>query len=355
MRNNLDIVLVGCGGTGSFLAPSIIRSVAEFEAIQEQGNVDKSVRTKISVLFIDGDVVETKNIGRQNFAAADIGQFKSSVLANRYGGNFGVEVEYLTDYLTLNNIETLLRHFHGISEGSRTKKIIDTRRSDKIFISCVDNIHCRALVSWLAQVYNTFNQYEQTIWIDAGNELNFGQVFLSDNNASVQFSNFFTSNTDVLLKIFDVPDPELACENGGAQTSLANRVSASAADVMISAILDYYSKHNQVPAHTLLATASFNNTSYGNLVLDNTTKLNKKLYPAIQINSLLSATEKIYSYSRHTYVITGLNVFGLAALKFLEELNKPKSRKETRRMRKLYKRSFRISKILEELHVKYGY
>ena len=50
----LNIVLVGCGGTGSWAAPHLARLVA---VMREQGK-------RVAVTFFDQDRVETKNVQR---------------------------------------------------------------------------------------------------------------------------------------------------------------------------------------------------------------------------------------------------------------------------------------------------
>jgi PRTRC genetic system ThiF family protein len=77
--DTLDIYLVGCGGTGSFLAGSLVRLAWE---LQRQG-VD------CRLTFIDFDQVEDKNVPRQNFSPGDIGFNKAEALAARYGAAYG--------------------------------------------------------------------------------------------------------------------------------------------------------------------------------------------------------------------------------------------------------------------------
>ena len=59
--DNISLVLVGCGGTGSWLAPHVAR-VARL--LLEKWQKD------VQVVFVDPDVVEEKNIYRQNFCHA---------------------------------------------------------------------------------------------------------------------------------------------------------------------------------------------------------------------------------------------------------------------------------------------
>lgn len=80
-----NITLVGCGGTGSFLAPHLARLA--YHAAQRYGTV-------IQLRFIDPDQVEPKNIGRQNFCPAEIGANKARALATRYNLAFGLDIEF---------------------------------------------------------------------------------------------------------------------------------------------------------------------------------------------------------------------------------------------------------------------
>ncbi|MBK7497436.1 MAG: ThiF family adenylyltransferase [Candidatus Omnitrophica bacterium] len=70
----LKFILVGAGGTGSFAAPAIARLI--FELKQNQNK-------PIEMLIVDPDVVESGNIPRSNFCAAEIGRYKAQTLAER--------------------------------------------------------------------------------------------------------------------------------------------------------------------------------------------------------------------------------------------------------------------------------
>lgn len=60
--------IIGCGGVGSWLAPSLCLLVG-----------------KRNVTLVDGDRLESKNMNRQLFTKGDIGKKKSEALADRYG------------------------------------------------------------------------------------------------------------------------------------------------------------------------------------------------------------------------------------------------------------------------------
>lgn len=68
---NSNIYLIGCGGVGSWLAPAL------------------ALLTKPeSIILVDADKLEEKNLNRQLFAKKDIGLSKSEALAVRYGCQF---------------------------------------------------------------------------------------------------------------------------------------------------------------------------------------------------------------------------------------------------------------------------
>ena len=73
------IVLVGCGGTGAFLADSIPRLLTN---------------RKAALYLVDPDRVGPENLGRQAFGKSDLGKFKAEVLAERLARNFVGEVGY---------------------------------------------------------------------------------------------------------------------------------------------------------------------------------------------------------------------------------------------------------------------
>lgn len=71
MNVPVKIVMLGAGGTGAFAAPHIYRLLYALER-------------PARFIICDGDVVEAKNLNRQNFSPADLGGNKARVLAERY-------------------------------------------------------------------------------------------------------------------------------------------------------------------------------------------------------------------------------------------------------------------------------
>lgn len=140
--NNISLALVGCGGTGSWLAPAIVR-VARW--LSDTGKA-------VDLVFIDPDRVEPKNVFRQNFCDAEIGMNKADALARRYSRAWGQAI------------------------GSRNEKF-DGNRLDGysgfgVICGCVDGPEGRAAIN------NLVNQYCGIWWIDSGNTASYGQVLI---------------------------------------------------------------------------------------------------------------------------------------------------------------------------------
>ena len=68
LLDNPWITVVGCGGTGGFVAEGLCRLFQGREA---------------TIVLVDHDRVEPHNLLRQNFYAEDVGKFKSQALADR--------------------------------------------------------------------------------------------------------------------------------------------------------------------------------------------------------------------------------------------------------------------------------
>lgn len=105
-----------------------------------------------SLVIADGDVVEPKNLGRQNFVQSDIGEFKSVALARRYSGAFGIPIRAIRGFL--DDIVGLRKH------------------TPQLVVGCVDRHAARRTIAeYMSHAY-------ECAWIDSGNETVAGQVVL---------------------------------------------------------------------------------------------------------------------------------------------------------------------------------
>lgn len=145
-----NFIMVGCGGTGSWLAPSVARIA---RVIQEGGKT-------ANVWFVDPDHVEAKNIPRQNFCEAELGQNKAATLAGRLSAAWGLDIRVSRERFNPSKI----------SSGSWV--IYD---SVTVLIGCVDNAAGRKELA-KALERNRADSPHRTWWLDCGNMEHSGQV-----------------------------------------------------------------------------------------------------------------------------------------------------------------------------------
>lgn len=149
--DRVALFLVGCGGTGSWLAPTVTR-VARL--LVEKHTLE------VKIFFVDPDDVAHKNVYRQNFCDAEVGLPKAESLAFRYGLAWGVPITAICQLFDKKFVTQLPRHTFSL------------------LIGCVDNPAARCTLATATQ--NAHRNYErsQTWWLDCGNEQSNGQVLL---------------------------------------------------------------------------------------------------------------------------------------------------------------------------------
>jgi len=136
-----EIIIVGAGGTGSQIIRSVARIVYDLKVTGRQYP---------SIRLIDPDTVEQKNVGRQMFTDADVGQYKVAVLGRRFNLQLGLDISWHTEKF---NAETQT----------------DQLRGTYLIIGCVDNHEARRNIS-----------SADSLWLDCGNHFDSGQVILGN-------------------------------------------------------------------------------------------------------------------------------------------------------------------------------
>lgn len=150
------IVLIGCGGTGGRVVPALAQLMQNNPSLIDP-----------LLILVDFDVVEVKNLARQNFISKDVGRNKAEVLAERYSRAFNVNITPLTvaagtkDYTTALEINGLNMRLSGPT----------------MYILCVDSVAARKQIIQNTLEIQRSSAYESVV-IDAGNEDIFGQVKL---------------------------------------------------------------------------------------------------------------------------------------------------------------------------------
>lgn len=212
----VKIVMLGAGGTGGHIAPHLYRLLYA---------LDRPVR----FIICDGDVVEQKNLVRQNFIPADLGENKAKVLAERYSTVFGLETEYIPSFIeSENELKSLLTPvvWHVDYRHTVCEQII--------LIGAVDNNKSRQLC------HRVFRQMPELIYIDSGNGEYTGQAVCGIRRSDrTYYPPIGTVYPDVLEDTDKFPT-ELSCAEASVsapQSIAANITAATAVVDMIYNIL----------------------------------------------------------------------------------------------------------------------
>jgi PRTRC genetic system ThiF family protein len=198
--SKVKIYLVGAGGTGSFAALNLARIIFELRRIGKA----------VQMTVIDDDVVESGNIPRSNFCAAEIGRFKAQTLAERITLAWGLEVAYANEKL---NYE---KHIKASRSGFKELTIL---------VGCVDNHLGRREIHRSLEESNKYNSQNapEAWWIDGGNGKSSGQVLIGSEVKKENSENHFTTST--ICKKLPSPSvvhPELLLENQAVPSARAS-------------------------------------------------------------------------------------------------------------------------------------
>lgn len=163
IQRSPNVTVVGCGGTGGFVAEGLCRILPH----------------SMHILLIDCDRVEERNLVRSNYTEADIGQFKSEALARRLSTRHGRPIAYSTLPVGL------------------------AKLPDGIVIGSVDN--------GLARLHIAKQLPSGDWWIDSGNGQNYGQVLIG-NEKQIHACPYFKDDICWGLPLPTVQRPELLAQ-----------------------------------------------------------------------------------------------------------------------------------------------
>jgi PRTRC genetic system ThiF family protein len=217
--DQLRFVLIGCGGTGSWLAPSVAR-IARLQREQER---------QVEVRFYDHDYVEPKNIPRQHFCDAELGRNKAVTLAGRYSAAWGLEIT-------------------AVPKKFRAAEFYHTRNAFTVLIGCVDNAAARGEISKV--IAGAPRAGVHAWWLDCGNDESSGQVIVGSHTHPGQLEGVFTPSCKICKNLpapnLVAPDlleprPEelLQSKLSCAEIQLANAQSVAVNQMVASIATDY--------------------------------------------------------------------------------------------------------------------
>ena len=211
-KRPVKIIMLGAGGTGGHIAPHLYRLLYA---------LDRPVR----FIICDGDAVEEKNLVRQNFIPADLGENKAKVLAERYAAVFGMETEYIPEFMdSEERLLTLLRA-KEFSNGPywtspKIKELV-------ILIGAVDNNKSRKLC------HKVFYKLDDLIYIDSGNGMHTGQIVCGIRSGGRTIYRPVGAAFPEVLQDTDKFPTELSCAEASvsAPQSIAANITAATAVV----------------------------------------------------------------------------------------------------------------------------
>lgn len=216
----VKVVQLGAGGTGGHIAPHLYRLLYSLER-------------PARYIICDGDVVEAKNLVRQNFAPVDLGENKARVLAERYASVFGMEAEYVPSFVE--DLDTLMELITpkgwelGPYSYKKTPEMV-------ILLGAVDNNKSRQLC------HKAFCQSKDLIYIDSGNGEFSGQVVCGVRKNGRTVFKPIGGVMPELLKDTDKFPTELSCAEAAQadpQSMAANITAATAVVDMVYNILTH--------------------------------------------------------------------------------------------------------------------
>jgi molybdopterin/thiamine biosynthesis adenylyltransferase len=167
-----NVFVIGAGGTGGRLIPLLsqfMRSITR--GVSPMGWLESP-----RIWLIDDDVVEQKNLLRQNFIDRDVGKYKAAVLAERYTRAYNVPVIPIIRRIETDSAQDFYKDVNDnlfVMNGNIDTVKFNNIIGSSVVIICVDSVEARRDI---LNVFVTGDQPNKTFFIDAGNEDSFGQV-----------------------------------------------------------------------------------------------------------------------------------------------------------------------------------
>ena len=232
----VKIVMLGAGGTGGHIAPHLYRLLHTLER-------------PVRYIICDGDVVEPKNLVRQNFIPADLGENKAKVLAERYSTVFGLETEYLPSFIEdEDQLKQLLVPGIWRTGYYRSTEI----RELVILLGAVDNNKSRQLC------HRVFYQMTELIYIDAGNGEHTGQVVCGIRRADRTYYKPIGNVFPDVLEDTDKFPTELSCAEAAVSAPQSIAANITAATAVVNMVYNILALGNTTVRQATFSTMTVN-------------------------------------------------------------------------------------------------
>ena len=207
----VKIIIIGAGGTGGYIIPHLYR-------------IGYAAGRPLRIIVCDGDMVEEKNLIRQNFISQDIGENKAKILSERYSAAFGIEAEYIPRFIeSANELNKLIE-----PDVYRVNGYYERYYSKVILIGAVDNNRSRQLC------HQAFLKASDLIYIDSGNGESTGQVVCGIKQKGRTLYKPVCSLYPEMLKDNDKLPSELSCAERSVSAPQSVTANLTAATVVVS-------------------------------------------------------------------------------------------------------------------------
>jgi PRTRC genetic system ThiF family protein len=228
--DRVALTMVGCGGTGSFLALHLARLAyhvyhrpvpslgtpgpAQLSGAGGRDGLTAAGHLEYQLIFVDPDRIEAKNVGRQNFVPAEIGRYKAEALAVRYSRAFGLSIHFYNE--AFDPIRLVPgRNQRGVPEGF------------DLIVGCVDNTAARREIDKVCR-----RSDGHLWWLDCGNHDQSGQVILGNQNRKTPQINPFGFCTGLPLP--SIQHPELIRRRNQRRRTCTDDLLADVQSLMVN-------------------------------------------------------------------------------------------------------------------------
>ena len=231
---HVAIFQFGTGGTGSWLVPLMVKFIRNMSLRFHSDEEEEQI--KFDYFLIDDDIVEQRNILRQNFDEYDVGRKKVSAMARKYQPMCESlhPIDFRPDTPT---------KFKKLFQGLISSKVYIRSTSIVYIFGCVDdNKPRRQIFSYIKNKgFDTGINKVPIVYFDSGNNLHNGQIVTSAFNLKDETSlecllgiekDFYESRfkNPKFFKMFPLKvedDDDMSCAFFGDQSQTINSIAAS--------------------------------------------------------------------------------------------------------------------------------
>lgn len=243
-NNHYSILMFGAGGVASWLLPQLLKLLYNYKC--------KSLNNPtFEIKIIDADVIEEKNILRQNFISSDAEENKAKVLASRYDQIYeGISVSYIDKYIydkyfLQNYLHMLASDVSEEYPSSRYISLTNLFNSVPLNNLFIFNMMDNELSKHMLDNYLNKNwfQFKGTRYFCTGCDINHGLVYTTLLGYEELYSQYFKETTFIEedAQIETHSCAELALEATLEQTFDSNSMAANLLSILVSNCL---SNHN---------------------------------------------------------------------------------------------------------------